>query len=375
MHDHNNDIQQGLEQEARQIVERVPKTADKEELRRIADTLQIFISENDYTQTAVARWIGVSTATVNTFLSNKYRGDNVNLANKIVNFINSVKRKQKREKNYKFIYTTVAHRIHTLLKQTESFCDSEGKIGVIIGDSGHGKTECLRQYSQANKNTAYIELDDSMTAVPIFAKIAEAVQLDPSGTLSAISARLVTGLKNRHLLIMLDEASALSIKTLNQLRQIIVVKSSCPLILSGNSFLLETINQPSSKRGYESLDQLRSRMIGTLNLDELAGDKDGGLYSIEDVRQLYEYGGIRLTSDAVDTLRRICSVPQTGRLRTCNHLIAALHTAKSIQQAMCITGENIVSAISQLDLPVKAWLPLIASKRLAEDQRAVSAAG
>jgi hypothetical protein len=117
--------------------------------------------------------------------------------------------------------------------------------------------------------------------------------------------------------------------------------------------------------------------MGVLNLDEIAGDKNGGLYTAQDVRKLYEYGGIRLAPDAVAAIKRICKTPQSGRLRTCNHIVSALHTSPSIREAGCITANNIVQAIEQLDLPIRMRLPFTIGdiRREAGSEQTASAVG
>jgi hypothetical protein len=99
-------------------------------------------------------------------------------------------------------------------------------------------------------------------------------------------------------------------------------------------------------------------VLVVLNLDEIASDGGGGLYTADEVRRLYEYGGIRLTGDAVDTLRRICRTPKSGRLRTCSLIITALHTSGVVQDAEVIDSRMIIAAIRQLGLLVEGWLPL-----------------
>jgi hypothetical protein len=145
---------------------------------------------------------------------------------------------------------------------------------------------------------------------------------------------------------------------LDELRQIIVVKAHCPLILAGNNDLLKTVKQTTIKKGYAALDQFRSRLFAVLNLDELAADGDDGLYSAEDIRRLYEYGGIRLLNSAISTLKRICMTPGTGRLRTCSHIVAALHLSRAVADRGYIDGASIIAAIEQLDLPMREFLPL-----------------
>ena len=235
---------------------------------------------------------------------------------------------------------------------------------------------CLREFAEANKNSIYIELDAMMSSTAIFGEIAKRLKVNVSGTVAAISKRVANGLKCKNMIVILDEASSLSVKQLNQLRQIIVVKGRCPLVLAGNADLLKTVMQRSAKRGYESLDQLTSRVMAVLNLDELSSDKDGGLYTAEEIRKLYEFGGLRLTPDAVDTLRLICRTPKSGRLRTCSHIIAALHTSGAVRDLGYINGKIIIAAIEQLGLPVKVRLSFTSGIMAeAEAGQAIATAG
>jgi len=165
--------------------------------------------------------------------------------------------------------------------------------------------------------------------------------------------------KDRHLLIMIDEASGMDARLLNRLRQVLVVKGGCPLILAGNGDLLHTIRSRTGVAGAESLDQFNSRLMSVLNLDELAADPDDPLYTAEDVRRLYEYGGIKLTRDAVDALRRLLAMPRSGRLRTAGVIVAALHMAAVIAERGVIDAEAILSAAVELALPICEMLPVV----------------
>ena len=363
----NDNIQKGLEQNARVIKERIPEQAGDAEVADVVARMRSFMAEHNFRQATVARTIGVSPSTFSEFLNGKYKGNLTKLVNKVINWMNSVARKKERINPKPYIETEIARRIATLIVQTEAFSEEEGRIALIIGDSGHGKSICLKQYAKANKNTLYIQLDATMDSLRIFAEIAKRLHIASSGSLSEITRHLVENLRPRNIIIMLDEASNLTVKQLNQLRQIIVIKARCPLILAGNADLLRTVIQPMTKHGYESLDQFTSRLMGVLNLDELASHKGDGLYTSEDIRKLYEYGGIRLTSGAIDTLKKICMTPRSGRLRTCSHVIAALHTSRVLDQKGYVDSALIIAAIEQLDLPIKIWLPLITEDFVAQD--------
>ena len=366
----NDQIQKGLELDARLVEERILMAKDQKATQAASD-LKAFLTKHSWSQKSCAAKLGVSAAQINQFLQNKYKGSTDDLVNKVVHLIDSVGRKDRRVKNKPFIDTTVAKRIGTLIAQTEAFSDDEGKIGLIIGDSGHGKSHCLREYARANRNSIYVELDDAMTSTMIFEDIAEKLGVYSAGNLATITRRLIENLQNRHIIVMLDEASSLKVRQLSQLRQIIAIKSRCPLILAGNSDLFNTIMHPKAYKykGYESLDQFTSRLMSILNLDKIANSsKDGGLYTPEDIRNLYQYGGIRLTGDAVSALGKICRTPHSGRLRICKTIIDALHTSKVANQAGAIDAALICQAIEEINLPVKARLPIVTGLAVDDDE-------
>jgi len=356
--DNNSDILKSIEQDAQVKQERMPMQINQTEAAQVSAKLSEFLKEREIHQIKFARMIGVGTAQLNQFLKNKYKGKLDTIINKVLNMMESMGRKERRVKGVEHVQTSVAKGIAALITRTEAFSDEEGKIGLLIGDGGHGKSHCLRQYAQANKNTIYVELDSAMTSTTMFAEIAKALNIDSSGTLGNVTRRLIESLLPRRSILMLDEASWLSVHQLDQLRQIISIKSKCPMILAGNKDLFDTVMQNNSRRGYESLDQFTSRLSYILNLDEKGSSKDGGLYTVEDIRKLYEYGGIRLTGDAVNTLRKICRSPRSGRLRTCTNIILALHISPQIIASGVIDSVAIVSAIEQLGLPVNVWLPV-----------------
>ena len=367
---HNDDLQQSLEHEAQRIEERIPMGKQKD-YTGIAARLCELKEEHGLSQGQIARALGVNTSVISQFLRNKYEHDNRELVNKIVNYINSMARKERQKQHRpKSVETSVAIAIKTLIANTEAYSEEEGRIGLIIGDAGHGKSHCLRAYAQANKNTIYVELDDAMTIRDVFKAIAGAIGLEEYGTQGSITQRIIDNLRNRQTIIMLDECSGLGVKQLNRLRQIIVVKSRRPLILAGNKDLLCTVMRKSENRGCESLDQFTSRLMAVVNLDEIATgtDTDRKLYTTEDIRKLYEYGGVRLDNGAVKALRKICLTRRTGRLRTCSLIITALHASQKISKARQITVQDIIGTINKLDLPVRVHIPLN-TDRAFEDEK------
>jgi len=359
-----NIIESDLEMEARLVKERMPKKIDEAKAREVAEKLRQFMAKRKLTQADIARKLGFSSTRISQFLAGKYKGNLGEIVNKVINFINSMSRRERRSHGTGYIETTVAKRISALIAQCEAYTDDEGTIGLIIGDAGHGKSLCLRQYAEANHNTVYVELDDAMTSTLMFSAIALELHMDATGSLAQVTRQLIENLQNRHIIIMLDEASGLRVRQLNQLRQIIVTKARCPLILAGNRHLLDTVMQPTTRRGCEALDQFASRLMQVLDLDVAATTKGGGggIYSADDIRKLYEYGQLRLTGDAVVTLQKIAETPKSGRLRTCSKIIMALHRSSQVLRVGLIDKNFIEVIIEELQLPVHVRLHLPGEK-------------
>jgi len=348
----------------------MPEKMTQQAIVDVALRVRDLMGKEEWSLRRVAEMIDVSRSTLSLFMRGKYKGDSKSIAAKLHQLLESCARRTRTPCGKAFVETTIAKEILDLILHADKFSnEQEGKIGVVIGDSGHGKSTCLRQYAEVNKNTVYVELHDAMTSAMVFAAIARRLGLDPTGPRSEIAERLIENLANRHIIIILDEASHLSVAKLNLLRQVISVKARCPLILAGNRKLLNTINQPITKRGCESLDQFNARVIRTLDLDATAGSRNRGLYSAADIRRLYEYGGIKLTGGAVSLLQAIARTPGSARLHTCRNIITACHLSPVVRQAGHINPQYIVSAVEQLDLPGKAQLPVYADSAAEEAEQ------
>jgi len=371
-------IREGIEQEARRIAERKPMKKESDNTVYF-DSGRAVISQlkaEGWTQAKIAKTIGVSTTAISNLVRGKGKDNFRLIAEKLAELYNSETRRQRRSAGKRYIETSVARGIHTLITQTDALSSSESKIGVIIGDAGHGKSVCLKEYFRANKNTIYAELDGAMTTTAIFSEIARKLTLDSSGIINSIARRLIDELQNRSMLVMLDEASYLTVDQLDKLRQIIVVKARCPLILTGNSDLHKTIMQNPNRRGYECLDQFTSRLSYILNLDDLAAQPGGGMYTAEEIRDLYQYGGLKLTRGAVESLSKIARAAKGGRLRTCDTIVAALHTCTAAAESGSITAEMLTAVIDTLNLPVRIRLPLYTETPDEQpEQKAITKAG
>jgi DNA transposition AAA+ family ATPase len=347
---------------------------DATEVRLFTEKVKAFMDRFGMTQAEFAKKIGVSGTTLNQFINGKYPGKTESICAAIQDYLNREGRRQRRQKTPEFVDTIVAQRILQHIRLAEQFTrPGMGQIGVIGGDSGHGKTECLKQYARVHPHSIYVDLKDSDSKQQLFAKINKALRLGASGSMNRLIEELGEYLSGREMTIILDEAAALNASKLSLLRQVIS-GSGCTLVLAGNNHLLATINDPVTRRGYECLDQFRARMMGVLNLDELASMpvKDGGLYSIAEVRKLYAYGGIKLSGDAEGLLLAILRCPHSERNHICAKIINAIHSSRQGRDLTMIDAALIMTTIRQFG-KLEGRLPMIidAAERAEKTEAAV----
>lgn len=110
----------------------------------------------------------------------------------------------------------------------------EKVIGLVLGDSGAGKSRALEEYAAANPNTSILlKCDPTMGLSTVVSALARCLGLDTKGRLSEISDRLVVELKKRDMVVIFDEADYLTDSVMEWSRIVINDKGGSALIFSG----------------------------------------------------------------------------------------------------------------------------------------------
>lgn len=110
----------------------------------------------------------------------------------------------------------------------------EKVIGLILGNSGAGKSKGLEEFASENPNTTVlIKCDPTMGLSTLVTSLARQLGLDTKGRLSEISDRLVQELRKRDLVVMLDEADYLGDSVMEWARIAINDKGGSGLVFAG----------------------------------------------------------------------------------------------------------------------------------------------
>ncbi|MBE3604106.1 AAA family ATPase [bacterium] len=196
---------------------REPSAQDASDVR--AETQRI-IDEEGVAQATAARESGLSPSALNAFLRDRYTGDNSEIARKLRLWIDSRAARLDAAAllpKVGWIPTAAARRILTAI----NYAQKTGRMALVIGAPGVGKTVTARHYQATNPNVwvATMAPDCRAPAVAL-QEIAEAVGVEQQ---AGRAARAMREALRRHLtrtagVVIVDEAQHLGFQALEEIR-------------------------------------------------------------------------------------------------------------------------------------------------------------
>jgi len=249
-----------------------------------------------------------------------------------------------------FVHTRVAREI---LKAAEMIRENQ-TMGLVWGPSGIGKTRCAEAVSQKMVGSILIRARRGNIASKGFVtslaqklgvrKVAKSQSDgDHLTQLERVFARLDKSLR----LLIVDEAQQLRDDTIELLRDIHDV-TGIPIMLMATRDLHDRFQRNrDSDHG-----QLYSRVDIDIPLvqghDADAGGKNKKLFTVEDIKALYEQPPIRLSKDATNYLVDLANKLGDGSLRRCRILLT--NAARRARKRMDITSEADPVTVTAGDL-------------------------
>ncbi|MDR0718128.1 MAG: AAA family ATPase [Treponema sp.] len=119
------------------------------------------------------------------------------------------------------------------VRRAITIAQDEADVAVIIGEAGTGKTTALRQYAKESHSALLIDVDPSFSKVVLMNEIAHALGVEDKGGMNAVIDRVITALKDRDAVLIIDEADYLSDGSLELVRRIINDKACTGVVLVG----------------------------------------------------------------------------------------------------------------------------------------------
>lgn len=190
----NTEKQQITEDEARQLILNYKRDTGK-------------------SQSQIAQELGISGAKLSGFLNGSYAAPHTVIP-QVQALMSVSKQKSIAPREPSFVETRVSKAVMNAI----AYSHIQGKIAVVYGDAGVGKTVAINRYCQENS------LAIKITISPSYASMSGVNELiaDKLGVRERVSrkiyAEIISKLKDSGRVIIIDEAQHLTVRTLNHLR-------------------------------------------------------------------------------------------------------------------------------------------------------------
>lgn len=286
--------------------------------------LKKYLIDTGKTQTAVAKELDVSTGMLSSFIKGTYKAPHTVIP-KVQELLQIREKKKVAPKEPEYKETSISRTVLNTIK----YCHVQGKVGVVYGDPGIGKTMAFREYLRENGLAIGITINPTYASITgVNELLAEQLGVRERVT-RKITRDIVAKLKDSGRVIIIDEAQHLTTRTLNHLR-CISDESGVGICLIGN---LEVYTRLKGT-GKADFAQLFSRVgmakpVMTVNI------------SHEDVTKVF--GDYDIDQDSLEILYRI-SQSSYGMRGAVNVYV---NTAAVFEQ---ITAENLTKIMRDMNI-------------------------
>lgn len=249
--------------------------------------LRMYKEDTGKTQAAIARELGISESALSSFLSGTYKTP-WTVCDKVLALKKVNEKKKVAPKEPDYVPTTITKTVINAIR----YSHIQGKIAVVYGDAGVGKTEAVKHYLKDEP------LAVGITISPTYASITGVNELlaEQLGVRERVARKItreiIAKLTGSGRVLIVDEAQHLTVRTLNHLR-CLSDESGVGLALVGN----DEVYTKMKGSGRADFAQLFSRIgmrkqVLTTNITKEDAKAVFGQYEIDD--------------NAIEVLHRIC---------------------------------------------------------------------
>lgn len=307
-----------------------------DEITQVQRDLARYVNENRITLQSVAKDLGCHASTLTQFKNSKYQGDQDKLARAVNEYIGRQTERRQVQLPRGFVELEAAQRMLVVVRQAIN----HSAIGVIVGPAGVGKTMTLQAAASMFAGSILIRISQSTTrSTGLMNEFARAMGTPRRNGVAATFRTVIDALRGTNRLILIDEAHKLTELGLEAIRDV-HDEAGVPIILCGTSRLRQSVSDHTMFYG-----QMSSRIIARVDMVEFMTEGGGGrrrkpLFTVEDIRKVFESDRVRLTDDACRWLSALSCHPGAGGLRLVHKVLAiASMVAKwrghAINEAMC----------------------------------------
>lgn len=193
-----------------------------------------YMSRNNLSQARAARLIGIGESTFSRYLKEDYPNPSM-VEEKIVDLLEKEKlRRETRDlREIGFAMTNVSRTVLNVL----DYCRIQRTIGVIYGDAGIGKTRTMQEWAKGRPNVVILTAAPALNSPNSFLKyLGQKLRTIKACDTNELYVEIMERLMGTDMVVIVDEAQHLSIKTLENLRSL-QDATGIALILIGNELV------------------------------------------------------------------------------------------------------------------------------------------
>jgi len=281
-----------------------------------------YLRRNHMTAADVAHQLGRPRATTITdLMKGVYRANADEHVRRLNLFIEQHARARAASLTDRFVNTKVANDILAVARLARE----NATLALCIGPTGIGKSRCAMAVHEKYPGSIYLRINHgSRQPKGLAGVLAEQLGVRTGSGIRDKQhrtqlERCIAALRNSHRLLIIDEAHKMTNEAIELLRDIHDSTGAPAVLLATKDLHQRILRDADADHG-----QLYSRFDVIHHLTEGRDVNSGGkpLYSIEDIRALYNEPPIRLASDAAKYLQDVANALGFGSLRRCKTLLS-----------------------------------------------------
>jgi DNA transposition AAA+ family ATPase len=212
-------------------------------------------------QARAAKKLGLSPCTISLYKNKTYNSNVTAIEEKMQAFLNREEWRESDTIAIPIVETTTIDNIRTAVEMAYDYRD----IAVVVGPSGTGKTTAVQKYEEENPGSAVVVyVHQGITPYRLLVTIAEAIGVYGKGSKSVLVERIVEELRDRNMVLIIDQADYLPDRALELLRCITVDMAEVGLVLVGLPRLKTQL-----RNLHNDHEQLLSRVGTFLEIDRM----------------------------------------------------------------------------------------------------------
>ncbi len=222
-----------------------------DEMREIVREFAGWMEEQDISQRAAARRLGVSPSAISQMLQEDYDGDAPGIADKMDRLLERHRMRELVPDKPGFVRTSIADQVH----EACTIAHVERVIALVLGPTGVGKTMALDAYCEEQPETIKVEAGPGCSRQAFSKLMARAVGIEWHGSAYETRLELTEELSGTDRLLIVDECDYLPVDTLQVIRMI-ADGAGIGCVLCGTYSYLSKLHQKRSS----TIDQFLGRV-------------------------------------------------------------------------------------------------------------------